>query len=134
MNTLNCEAVRMALSAATDGHNGSPATVQLDDHLAHCADCRHEVEQLRGLIRLLDSQNRRASTDQLWNGIEARLSAQDIETMFVMTHEEYSFVSSRLIKEAAALGGDVSSFVPREVEKWLKKKFGPETKSRKKES
>ena len=62
-----------------------------------------------------------------------RTFAQDIETMFVMTHEEYSFVSSRLIKEAAALGGDVGSFVPREVEKWLKRKFGSETKSKKKE-
>ncbi len=52
-----------------------------------------------------------------------RTFAGEIETVFVMTHEEYSFVSSRLIKEAAALGGDVSSFVPREVEKWLKKKL-----------
>jgi pantetheine-phosphate adenylyltransferase len=52
-----------------------------------------------------------------------RKFAPDIETVFVMTHEEYSFVSSRLIKEAASMGGDVSSFVPKEVEKWLKKKM-----------
>ena len=52
-----------------------------------------------------------------------RTFAQDIETVFVMTHEEYSFVSSRLIKEAVSMGGDVSSFVPREVEKRLKAKF-----------
>lgn len=52
-----------------------------------------------------------------------RTFAQDIETMFVMTHEEYSFVSSRLIKEAVSMGGDVSSFVPKEVEKRLKAKF-----------
>ena len=52
-----------------------------------------------------------------------RTFANDIETVFVMTHEEYSFVSSRLIKEAAAMGGDVGSFVPKEVEKWLKRKF-----------
>jgi len=59
-----------------------------------------------------------------------RTFAQDIETVFVMTREEYSFVSSRIIKEAASLGGDVSSFVPREVEKWLKKKFAHETGTR----
>jgi pantetheine-phosphate adenylyltransferase len=59
-----------------------------------------------------------------------RTFAQDIETVFVMTREEYSFVSSRIIKEAASLGGDVSSFVPREVEKWLKKKFAHETSIR----
>ncbi|HYE97855.1 MAG TPA: pantetheine-phosphate adenylyltransferase [Planctomycetota bacterium] len=52
-----------------------------------------------------------------------RTFASDIETVFVMTHEEFSFVSSRLIKEAVAMGGDVSSFVPKEVEKKLKAKF-----------
>jgi pantetheine-phosphate adenylyltransferase len=52
-----------------------------------------------------------------------RTFAQDIETVFVMTHEEYSFVSSRLIKEAVSMGGDVSSFVPKDVEKRLKAKF-----------
>jgi pantetheine-phosphate adenylyltransferase len=52
-----------------------------------------------------------------------RTFAGDIETVFVMTHEEYSFVSSRLIKEAVSMGGDVSSFVPKEVEKRLKAKF-----------
>ena len=52
-----------------------------------------------------------------------RTFAGDIETVFVMTHEEYSFVSSRLIKEAVSMGGDVSSFVPKEVEKRLKARY-----------
>ena len=52
-----------------------------------------------------------------------RTFASDIETVFVMTHEEFSFVSSRLIKEAVSMGGDVSSFVPKEVEKKLKAKY-----------
>ena len=52
-----------------------------------------------------------------------RTFAGDIETVFVMAHEEYSFVSSRFIKEAASMGGDVSSFLPKEVEKRLKAKF-----------
>jgi len=59
-----------------------------------------------------------------------RTFAQDIETVFVMTREEFSFVSSRIIKEAASLGGDVSSFVPREVEKWLRKKYSHDTGTR----
>ena len=53
-----------------------------------------------------------------------RTFAPDIETVFVMTHEEHSFVSSRLIKEAATMGGDVSSFVPAAVEKALLEKLG----------
>ncbi|MBI2900081.1 MAG: pantetheine-phosphate adenylyltransferase [Planctomycetes bacterium] len=52
-----------------------------------------------------------------------RTFCSDVETVFVMTHEEFSFVSSRLIKEAAQLGGDVGAFVPKEVEKALKKKL-----------
>ena len=62
-----------------------------------------------------------------------RTFAQDIETIFVMTHEEYSFISSRLIKEAASLGGDISTFVPKEIERWIRRKFGEGTKGRKKE-
>ncbi len=52
-----------------------------------------------------------------------RTFAGDIETVFMMTHEEFSFVSSRLIKEAASLGGDIGAFVPKTVEAWLKKKM-----------
>ena len=76
MNTLNCEAVRMSSSAAADGFRGSLEPAQLEDHLAQCGDCRREVERLGGLMRLLDSQKRRVSSDQLWRGIEARLAAQ----------------------------------------------------------
>jgi pantetheine-phosphate adenylyltransferase len=53
-----------------------------------------------------------------------RTFSGEIETMFVMTHEEFSFVSSRLIKEAVAMGGEVGAFVPKEVEKALRKKLG----------
>lgn len=52
-----------------------------------------------------------------------RTFAPEVETVFVMTHEEFSFVSSRLIKEAVSMGGDVKSFVPREVDEALRKKY-----------
>ncbi len=38
-----------------------------------------------------------------------------IETVFVMAREEYTFVSSRFIREIATMGGDVSSLVPEPV-------------------
>jgi len=47
----------------------------------------------------------------------------EIETVFMMPHEAYSYVSSKLIKEAASLGADVSMFVPGEVDLLLKKKL-----------
>ncbi len=46
-----------------------------------------------------------------------------IETVFMMPSAEYSYLSSRLIKQAGFLGADVSSFVPRFVAQRLKEKF-----------
>jgi len=42
-----------------------------------------------------------------------------IETVFVMAREDYTFVSSRFIREIASMGGDVSSLVPPAVLPWL---------------
>ena len=49
-----------------------------------------------------------------------RRLAEDIETVFLMPSEGYSFLSSTLLKEAASLGADISSFVPPFVQKRLK--------------
>jgi pantetheine-phosphate adenylyltransferase len=46
-----------------------------------------------------------------------------VETIFMMPKDEYTFLSSRLVREIAALGGDVRPFVPRNVERVLKEKF-----------
>jgi pantetheine-phosphate adenylyltransferase len=39
--------------------------------------------------------------------------APDIETVFLMASETHQFIASRLVKEVAALGGDIASFVPK---------------------
>jgi pantetheine-phosphate adenylyltransferase len=46
-----------------------------------------------------------------------------VETIFLMPKEEYTYLSSRIVKEIARLGGDVSSFVPACVAKALSRKF-----------
>jgi pantetheine-phosphate adenylyltransferase len=43
-----------------------------------------------------------------------------IETVFVMAREDYTFVSSRFIREIASMGGDVSALVPAPVAPYLK--------------
>ncbi len=48
---------------------------------------------------------------------------ENIETVFLMPSENYSFVSSTLLKEAASLGANISSFVPPSIEKRLKEKL-----------
>lgn len=52
-----------------------------------------------------------------------RKLSPDIETIFLMPQESYSYLSSKLLKEAASLGADLSSFVPDFVEKALKNKL-----------
>lgn len=47
----------------------------------------------------------------------------DVETIFLMPKEEYTYLSSRIVKEIARLGGDVSSFVPSRVARALSQKF-----------
>jgi pantetheine-phosphate adenylyltransferase len=46
-----------------------------------------------------------------------------VETIFLMPKEDYTYLSSRLVKEIARLGGDVSKFVPGVVATALGKKF-----------
>jgi len=53
-----------------------------------------------------------------------------VETVFIPTSSSHSFIASRLLREVARFGGDVSAFVPRVVLERLEKKFaelgGPE--------
>jgi pantetheine-phosphate adenylyltransferase len=52
-----------------------------------------------------------------------RRLAPTIETVFMMPAENYSYLSSKLVKEIAELGGNVSGLVPEIVEKRLKQRF-----------
>ena len=63
---------------------------------------------LRGLRSLTDVQYefKLAMTNR---------SVAGIETVFVMTSEQYGFTSSTLIREVAALGGDVSRLIPKTI-------------------
>ena len=51
-------------------------------------------------------------------------SVAGIETVFIMTTEQYGFISSTLIRQVASLGGDISNMVPANVNKRLKERFG----------
>ena len=50
-------------------------------------------------------------------------SVAGIETIFIMTSEQYGFTSSTLIREVASLGGDVSNLIPMSVYERVKKKL-----------
>ena len=48
---------------------------------------------------------------------------QTVETVFMMPHEKYTYISSRLIKEVASLGAPVNGLVPPSVEGRLTQRF-----------
>ena len=52
-----------------------------------------------------------------------RKLSKDVETIFMMPSEAYSYLSSKLIKEAASLGANLKGFVPAFVEKAIKLKL-----------
>jgi pantetheine-phosphate adenylyltransferase len=52
-----------------------------------------------------------------------RVLSDKIETFFIMTNNQYSFLSSSIVKEVAKYDGNISELVPREVEEALLKKF-----------
>jgi pantetheine-phosphate adenylyltransferase len=56
-------------------------------------------------------------------GMNQKLNA-DIETVFLMADPTHQAIASRLVKEIARLQGSVAPFVPQDVEKRLKAKFG----------
>jgi pantetheine-phosphate adenylyltransferase len=72
---------------------------------------------LRGLRSLTDVQYefQLAMTNRAVAGIE---------TVFIMTSEQYGFTSSTLIREVASLGGDLSNLIPASVYRRLEERFG----------
>jgi len=52
-----------------------------------------------------------------------RKLAPDIETIFLMPQESYSYLSAKLLKEAISLGANLACFIPDFAEKALKEKL-----------
>jgi anti-sigma factor RsiW len=73
MTKLNCEVVCMAAMAMADGYVSELSADQIEAHLAGCPNCHREVGQLRALASLLDAQERRPRTENVWKRVESRL-------------------------------------------------------------
>jgi pantetheine-phosphate adenylyltransferase len=52
----------------------------------------------------------------------------NLETVFMMPAEQYSYLSSRLVREVAQLGGSIKGLVPDLVERRLREKLDPAVK------
>lgn len=87
------------------------------DLLIHYMQMKNAQVIIRGLRAISDFENelQMASTNHKLN--------ESIETFFMMTNPQYSFLSSSIVKEIAKFNGPVSDLVPEEVERALRSKF-----------
>ncbi|HEY7095203.1 MAG TPA: pantetheine-phosphate adenylyltransferase [Terriglobales bacterium] len=77
---------------------------------------------LRGIRALSDYEY------ELQMALMNRKLAPELETVFMMPAEQYSYVSSRLVREVAHLGGRITELVPELVERKLREKLDPAIK------
>lgn len=88
-----------------------------DGLLIEYARTKRATAILRGLRAVSDFEYEMQITSM------NRTLGEEIETFFIMTNNQYSFLSSSIVKEAAKYHGNISSLVPIEVEKALREKY-----------
>src|SRR5699024_3213215 len=88
-----------------------------DDLLVDYAKAQKANAILRGLRAVSDFEYEMQITS-----MNKKLEP-DIETIFMMTNNQYSFLSSSIVKEAAKYQGNITNLVPEVVENALRKKF-----------
>jgi pantetheine-phosphate adenylyltransferase len=110
------ERVQM-IRAHAEGHSNVDIDF-FDGLLINYAHRKKATVILRGLRAVSDFEF------EFQMALTNRKLADDIETVFMMPSESYSYLSSRIIKAVAKLGGNVEDFVPKLVAKRLKGRVG----------
>jgi pantetheine-phosphate adenylyltransferase len=103
-----CEVVQVYPNVAVDSFEGL-----LVEHAA----ARSASVLLRGIRAISDYEY------ELQMALMNRRLRPDIETVFMMANESYSFISSRLVKEVFGLGGSITGLVPPTVEERLRRRM-----------
>jgi pantetheine-phosphate adenylyltransferase len=106
------EVVQIYPNVEVDSFNG----LLVDHAAAHRA-----TVLLRGIRAISDYEY------ELQMALMNRRLRPGIETVFLLSHEAYSFISSRLVKEVFSLGGDISGLVPPGVETRLHRQLAKTT-------
>ncbi|MCK5426480.1 MAG: pantetheine-phosphate adenylyltransferase [Thermodesulfovibrionia bacterium] len=108
---------RLALiKQSVKGMKGARAEV-FDNLLVDYAQDKKSIAIVRGLRAVSDFEY------ELQMALMNRRLNAEIETVFMMPSEEYTFLSSTIVKEVAFFGGDIKGLVPHVVEKALREKF-----------
>jgi len=85
--------------------------------LVDYAACKGATVILRGIRAISDYEY------ELQMALMNRRLHPEIETVFLMASEAHSFISSRIVKEVAGLGGDITGLVPPAVGRRLRERF-----------
>ncbi|MDG5470179.1 pantetheine-phosphate adenylyltransferase [Jeotgalibacillus sp. ET6] len=94
--------------------------IKVDSYQGLLVNYAREVEAnviIRGLRAVSDFEYEMQITSM------NRVLHEELETFFIMTNNQYSFLSSSIVKEVAKYGGDISELVPPQVEKALQQKY-----------
>ena len=113
---------RLDLLRATAVKIARVQITQFDGLLVEFAAAQKATAVIRGLRAVSDFEF------EFQMALMNRKLETSVETIFLMPKEEFTYLSSRLVKEIARLGGDVSSFVPSAVAKALGNKFAASKK------
>jgi pantetheine-phosphate adenylyltransferase len=108
---------RVKLVAAATSHYSNVETDAFNGLLVDYVEQRQAQAIVRGLRAVSDFEF------EFQLALMNRKLKEQIETIFMMPKDTYTFLSSRIIKEIARLGGDVSSFVPAHVGEALRRKL-----------
>jgi pantetheine-phosphate adenylyltransferase len=108
-------------------------TEMLEESLAHL-----EAVRIVGVATLVVAVARDVGASAIVRGLRAVSDFENelqmaqmnrqlsgVETIFIPTSAQYSFIASRLLREVARFGGDISAFVPKPVASRFEAKFSP---------
>jgi pantetheine-phosphate adenylyltransferase len=110
-------AERKALVEKSVAHLPNVVTEVFDGLLVEYAAAHRAKAIVRGLRAVSDFEF------EFQLALMNRKLDENFETIFMMPKDTYTFLSSRIVKEIARLGGDVSPFVPGHVQTALRKKL-----------
>lgn len=116
-STLFDQAERVAMVREVLGERDDVIVEPFHGLLVDYAADRDAAILIRGLRAFSDFEY------EFQMALTNRRLAPDLETLFLMPKQDYSFVSSSNVKQIASLGGKVSDFVPVSVEEALRRKY-----------
>lgn len=108
---------RVQLARQATAHYSNVEVQSFDGLLVEFAEKSSARIIIRGIRAISDYEF------ELQMALMNRRLKPDLETVFLMAGEQYSFLSSRIIKEVARLGGEIHGMVPAAVETALRVKY-----------